>query len=247
MPVAALLFVLAAPPPADTIRVEVGSPAVDGRVYRPHRARVRIYQGSTDSKPVNEWTNELAIGDSAGRAVMRWTTLGQFDPVTGKPGYELLQTYDHRTMAPLGWSLTNKAGARIRLSLDGNRLRGTRRTAADTTTRQVDETIGRLGFVASASDLVPLAVGLKEGRVIIAPVWGPNMATAETRIFSILGRESMRIEGAEVSAWRVEERRESDRALLATWFLTDTSPYMVGGESILPNGQVQKYTEVALP
>ncbi|MDX2058204.1 MAG: hypothetical protein SFV24_10415, partial [Gemmatimonadales bacterium] len=133
------------------------------------------------------------------------------------------------------------------LTIDGNRMRGTRRTAADTTTRAVDQVIPRLGYIASASDLVPLAVGLKTGRVIIAPVWGPNMASAETRIFTIRGQESMDIEGTTWQAWRVEERRESDGVLLATWFLTDRSPYMVGGEGYLPNGQVQRYTEVALP
>jgi len=244
MTIIALALSLAVGVSADTIRLEMGSPAVDGRVYQPHRARVRVFQGDS---LVTEWINELVVGDSAGRAVMRWSTLGQFDKATGKPGYELLQTYDHRTMAPLGYSLTTRAGGRIRLTIDGNRMRGTRRTAADTTTRAVDQVIPRLGYIASASDLVPLAVGLKTGRVIIAPVWGPNMASAETRIFTIRGQESMDIEGTTWQAWRVEERRESDGVLLATWFLTDRSPYMVGGEGYLPNGQVQRYTEVALP
>lgn len=242
---AAVIF-SARPNPTDTVRIEVGAPGVDGRVYQPHRARVRVYQGSTDTPPINEWTNELTIGDSAGRAVMRWTTLGQFD-AAGKPGYELLQTYDHRTLAPLGYSLTSKSGARIRLTIDGNRLRGTRRTAADTTVRQVDTTISRIGFVASASDLVPLAVGLRAGSVVIAPVWGPNMPQAENRIFSTIGQEPVTVEGTTWQAWRVEERRESDKKHLATWFLVDRSPYMVAGESYLPNGQVQKFLEVALP
>lgn len=240
------LLLLAHASTLDTIRIEVGAPEVDGRVYQPHRARVRVFQGSTDGAPVNEWTNELTVGDSAGRKVARWTTLGQFDKSTGEPGYQLRQTYDHRTMAPLGWSLTTRAGVRISLSIDGGRVRGTRKQGTNAPVEQVDEPITRLGFVASASDLVPLAVGLRQGAVIVAPVWGPNLRT-ENRIFSILGQEPMTIEGAAVVAWRVEERRESDGKLMATWFLTDKSPYMVGGESVAPNGQVLKYTEVALP
>jgi hypothetical protein len=45
----------------------------------------------------------------------------------------------------------------------------------------------------------------------------------------------------------VEERRQSDGKLLATWYLLDTSPYMVYGEVPLPNGQTQIMSEVAIP
>lgn len=103
-----------------------------------------------------------------------------------------------------------------------------------------------MGFIASASDLVPPAVGLEAGFVIIAPVWGPNMPAAESRIFSIIGEVPTMVEGTEVQAWKVEERRESDRKLLAIWYLLDRSPYLVDGEVFLPNGQVQKMTEIEL-
>jgi hypothetical protein len=243
------LQVVAGAPAAatDTIRIEVGSPLVDGRVYKPHRARVRVHLESTDTPPTNEWTNELTLGDSAGRPVMRWVTLGQIDSSTGEPGFDLRQTFDLVTMAPYGYALTTRSGARIRLAIDGNRMRGTRRLPNDTTVQQVDQVIPRMGFIASASDLVPPAVGLREGAVIIAPVWGPNMPTAESRIFSVIGRVATMVEGTEWNAWKVEERRETDRTLLAVWYLLDESPYMVAGEVFLPNGQVQKMTEIALP
>lgn len=245
--IALALAVTAMPVQGDTVRLEVGSPAVNGRVYRPHRARVRVHLGSTDTPPIREWTNELTVGDSAGRAIARWVTLGQIDPATGQAGFELRQTFDLVTMAPVGYALTTRNGARVRLAISGNRMRGTRKTPADSVERQVDEAIPRLGFIASASDLVPLAVGLRAGAVYIAPVWGPNMAAAENRIFSVIAQERIVVEGTQVSAWKVEERRESDRALLANWYLTEQSPYMVAGEVFLPNGQVQKMTEIALP
>lgn len=233
--------------PSDTIRIEVGSPLVDGRVYKPHRARVRVHLNSLDTPPTNEWTNELTIGDSAGRQVLHWVTLGQFDPVTREPGFDLRQTFDLRTMAPRGYALTTKSGARIRLAIDGNRVRGTHKAPSDSVERQVDQVVPRMGFIASASDLVPLAVGLREGAVMIAPVWGPNMADAESRIFTVVRQERTMVEGTEWNAWKVEERRESDRTLLAVWYLLDESPYMVAGDVYLANGQVQKMTEIALP
>jgi hypothetical protein len=232
---------------ADTIRIEVGSPLVNGRVYKPHRARVRVHLGSTDTPPTNEWINELTLGDSAGRPIMRWVTLGRIDSATGQAGFDLRQTFDLETMAPYGYALITKQGARVSLAMDGKRMRGTRKLPNDSVPQQVDQAVPRMGFIASASDLVPLAVGMKAGKVIIAPVWGPNMPLAETRIFSIIGKEPTMVEGKEWQAWKVEERRESDRRLMAIWYLLEESPYMVAGEVFLPNGQVQKMTEIALP
>lgn len=233
---------------SDTIRVEVGSPAVNGSVYLPHRARVRVHLNSVDTPPTNEWTNELTVGDSAGRKVMRWVTLGQIDPATGTAGFDLRQTFDLVTMAPLGYLLTTRTGARVSLAIDdGGRVRGTRKLAGSTVVEQVDQLVPRMGFIASASDLVPLAVGMVPGRVIIAPVWGPNMATGESHVFTIVGKVPTMVEGTEWMAWKVEERRESDGKHLSNWYLLDDAPYMVGGEVFLPNGQVQRMTEISLP
>lgn len=233
--------------PADTIRLEVGSPLVNGRVYKPHRARVRVHLGSTDTPPTNEWINELTLGDSAGRPIMRWVTLGQIDSATGKAGFDLRQTFDLETMAPYGYLLRTGRGAHISLAMDGKRMRGTRKLPSDSVPQQVDQAVPRMGFIATASDLVPLAVGMAPGKVVVAPVWGPNMAAAESRIFTIVGKVPTMVEGKEWQAWKVEERRESDRTLLANWYLVEDSPYMVAGEVFLPNGQVQKMTEIALP
>ena len=231
--------------PADTLRIEVGSPAVNGSVYKPHRARVRVHLTSLDTPPTNEWTNDLTIGDSAGRKVMRWVTLGQFDS-TGTPGFDLRQTMDLVTLAPLGYRLKTRTGADVSLAIDGNRMHGTRKRPNAAAAEPVDRTIPRMGFIASASDLVPLAVGLKAGTVFVAPVWGPNMETAESRIFSVIGKERRTVEGTEWQAWKVEERRESDGRLMATWYLVEGSPYMVAGEAYLEDGRVQLFTEVEL-
>lgn len=229
----------------DTTRIEVGSPLVDASWFKPHRARVRVHLNSLDTPPVNEWINELSIGDSAGRQVARWVTLGQFDS-TGTPGFDLRQTFDHTSLALLGYRLQTRAGADISLAVDGNRLHGTRKTSAASAMEQVDQMIPRMGFIASASDLVPLAMKFETGQVVVAPLWGPSMATAESRIFHTVGKEDITVEGKPWNAWKVEEYRESDRRLMATWFLVEQSPYMVAGEVYLQNGNVQKFTEVEL-
>jgi hypothetical protein len=238
-------------PPAaspDTIRLEVGSPEVNGKVYEPHAARVRVRVGEGEGRIVAEWTNELTLGDSAGRPIHRWVTKGtRFSPSGDTVRWEIRQTYDAVTLAPYGYASSSSNGAFARLKLEGRRVHGTRKLQNDSTVQQVDLTLDRPGFIASASDLVPLAVGLSEGKVMTAPVWGPNMARSELRIFSVVGRGPVDVEGTAVTAWKVEERRHADRTLVATWYLTEQSPYMVYGEVTLPNGQVQRMTEVAIP
>jgi hypothetical protein len=232
----------------DTIRLEVGSPRLDGRVYRPHAARVRVRVGDPAAPVSSEWTNELTLGDSAGHEVMRWVTKGNRTLPDGTPvTWELLQTYDARTLKPLGYLSRYSHGQFAQVRIDGNRVTGQRRSAADTTMRPIDVTLDRPGYFAGASDLVPAAVGFKAGTVVIAPVWNPNMTKAEGRIFTILGTARVNVEGTMVEAWKVEERREADRVLLATWYLLDKSPYMVYGEAVLPDGRIQYMSEVEIP
>lgn len=232
---------------SDTLRLEVGSPEVDGRVFPVHRARNRVYvEGSAE--PVVTWTNELSLGDSAGVPVMRWVTRGEPGPAaTGGQRWELLQTYNARTLAPMAYSSTSSSGAYMHLTIDGMRVRGVKRgPSADAVEEPVDQTLERLGFMASASDLVPMAVGLRAGSVMIAPVWGPNMPAAEDRVFTVLDQETVSVEGVDVLAWRVEERFAETGSLYATWWLTEASPYMVLAEVVQSNGQVRRITGVPL-
>ena len=234
--------------PPDTIRVDIGSPLVDGRVYKPHAARVRVWVGPGEGRMRAEWTNVLTVGDSAGKQVHRWVTRGtSLTPAGDSVRWDLRQTYDARTLQPYGIVRTSTTGQVSAYRIDGQRVTGTARANATAPTQTVNYEIERPGYVASASDLVPLAVGLREGAVILAPIWGPGMGTkSEMRVFTVLGKTDVNVEGTVVNAWKVEERRRDDGALLATWWLLDKSPYMVYGEVPLPDGTVQRMTEVEI-
>jgi hypothetical protein len=232
----------------DTLRLEVGAREVNGGVYAPHAARVRVYVGPGAGRMRAEWINVLTLGDSAGRRVMRWVTTGTQYPLNGEPvQWELRQTYDAKTLAPYGIARTASTGLVTSLRIDGTRVTGSRRTSSTATEEEISYEIDRPGFVASASDLVPLAAGLREGRVIIAPIWGPPMTASETRVFTVIGKVDVDVEGTSVNAWKVEERKQADSRLLATWYLVEKSPYMVYGEVPLPDGSVQRMTEVEIP
>jgi hypothetical protein len=230
----------------DTIRLTVGSPQVDARIYKPHVARVRVYRGPAGSAPVSEWTNELTVGDSAGIAVHRWVTRGTSTRNGAPFTWELKQTFDARTLAYYGYQRTSSLGDAAQLVINGNTVKGTRRTAQDTTTIAVDQVVEHgAGFAAGASDLVPLAVGLKAGRVIWAPVWSPGQAESRMRIFSVIGKVTVDVEGTKVESWKVEERFP-DGKLYANWYLVEQIPYMVYGEVVLPDGSMQRMTEVTI-
>ena len=238
------LSATAVPAAGDTLRLEVGSPEVDARRFAPHAARVRVYVGGDTL--VAEWTNELTVGDSAGRPVHRWVTKGTQYPGHGAPvTWELRQTFDAVTLAPLGYARSGSNGAAASLAVEGGRVHGTRTTPARGEER-IDHAIDRPGFMAAASDLVPLAVGLREGLVVTAPVWSPPMTTVERRVFTVLGKTDVDVEGARVRAWKVEERRDPERTLVATWYLVDDIPYMVYGEVPLPDGRIRRMTEVTI-
>jgi uncharacterized protein (TIGR02246 family) len=236
-------------PASDTIRVEIGSPLVDGRVYKPHAARVRVWVGPGEGRMRAEWTNVLTVGDSAGKAVHRWVTTGtQLSPAGDTVRWQLRQTYDARTLQPYGIARTASTGQMSSFRIDGRSVTGTTRANANAPVQNVSYEIERPGYVASASDLVPLAVGMREGAVILAPIWGPGMqAKSEMRVFTVIGKVDVNVEGTMVNAWKVEERKQDDRRLLATWWLLDKSPYMVYGEVPLPDGTVQRMTEIEIP
>jgi hypothetical protein len=231
----------------DTIFAEVGHPAIDARFMKPHAARVRIYRGDS---LVSQWLNELTLGDSAGRRIMRWVTTGEPVPLLpNRPTSVLRQTYDARTLAPLGYWTRGSGGGEMRVAIDGKSVKGSRRTPQDTMTNiPIDAAVPRLGFFSGASDLVPIATGLKKGTVMVAPVWSPgNPAVTQDRVFTVIGDTTVTVEGTAVRSVKVEERRRENGSLYANWYLLLESPYMVYGEVPLPDGRVQRMTEVEAP
>lgn len=125
----------------DTIRIDVGARGVNGLVYQPHAARVKVYVDDVTKPAVAEWTNELTLGDSAGRRVMRWVTKGARTLPNGNiVNWELRQTYDAKSMAPLGYASTSSAGGYSSLVIDGLKVRG-KKKAPTTAEEVVDMTL----------------------------------------------------------------------------------------------------------
>lgn len=217
-------------------------------MYDEHKARVLVHRPG-DTTASSEWTNTLTFGDSAGRPVQRWVSAGVQRPRQGEPvNWEIYQNYDRETLAPYGYHFKSSRGAEVRLTIDGRRVRGTKRASANAPVEPVDITLPAPAFMQNASDLIPLAAGLREGLVMTAPMWHPQTNEFKIRAFVVLPKRNIDVEGKTWLAWPVEEREvDGERKLLATWYLVEEKPYMIAGEVPLPSGGVQRMTEVLVP
>lgn len=223
------------------LTIEVGSPEVDGRMYPPHRARNRVYPPGATT-PSTTWTNELTHGDSAGVPVHRWVTLG-----TQPSGatWELRQTYNARTLAPMTYAFRGSSGGQKVLFIQGTRVTGWTQAPNNGARNEIDWSLPRLGFMSNASDLVPPAVGMRAGSVISLPIWGVDSIAPVQHQFRVLDQVTVDVEGERILAWKIEERVEATGELEATWYMIDRSPYMVLAEIPTPNG-IQRITGVDL-
>jgi len=236
---------------ADTLRIGVGSPSVNASFMEPHKARVVVERQVGNSwEVVSEWINELTVGDSAGRKVQRWVTSGTRQQPNGNPiKWTIYQTYYHVSLAPYGYYYTSSAGADIRLTMEGNRVRGTRKTPSDAAAVPVDVTLSEPAWMAGASDLPPVAAGLSEGKIMVMPMWAPSMQQVEQRIFTVTGKKSIKVQDRNWDSWVVEERaqRGGTMLLLSTWYMTEKAPYMVYAEQVSADGTKQRFTEYIIP
>lgn len=238
-----------APAPSDTLRLEVGAREIDLSGMLPHDARViveRLVDGTW--QPIAEWTNHLTVGDSAGRRVHRWITRGRRPGTAAGPAaWELFQTFDARSIAPLALRRTTSEGVEVVVTFDGPRVRGSRRDGAGAVT-PLDLRLSRAAYPAAASDLVPMGLPLRPGLVLTAPVWQLGMSDAETRVFTVIDRRPTPVAGRTWDAWAVEEHalRDGRAVLIGTWYLVEEPPYMVYAEVVGPGGARQRMTEVLI-
>lgn len=231
-----------ASPARDTVRLEVGSPAVKGTFYPEHRGittSLRIEAGRTDT--AGRWLNVLVIGDSAGIPVHRWHTGGTTRGPDGRPvRFDLWQTFDARTLALYGYHLQSGSGNLLRLTIDGRRVRGIHRPRADAPERAVDLTLPRAGFVAGAVDLIPQAVGLREGLVLTIPVWSPPADSVVTQVWAVRRRTTVEFEGRQVPGWEMEHYSTGGQRQGTIW-LIDEPPYMARWDVATGGGRITRY------
>lgn len=224
---------------ADTTRVEVGSPLVNGTFYVSHTGlvtMVRMSSGSTDT--IGRWTNELIMGDSAGRPIHRWYTTGWTRGSDGTTTrFDLWQTFDARTLALHTYRLRSGKGTDVRLTIEATRVRGSYRAHADSQPRNVDIMLRHAGFVAGAADLVPPAMGLREGLVIVMPVWNPPADSVETQIWTIDRRRQKEFEGRSLEAWEGAQHDADGKRIGSIWFV-NAPPYMVRWDFVASDGGV---------
>lgn len=241
---AAGVALLAAPPAAaqtgDTLHLAVGSPQVNGAIYRPHKGRVvRLVIDGARVDTTADWLNTLVIGDSAGRTVHRWHTGGWSQGPSGtRNRFDLWSTFDGRTLALLGWRFEGGSGFRASLAIDGAAVKGTVKPPAAAEPNAVDFTLPEAGFASGAADLIPYAVGLRDGLTMTLPLWTPPGQKMERQIWTVVGREPFAYEGRRVPSWVMDHFTPGNpKAQGRIWFI-DEPPYVVRWELYQQDGKV---------
>lgn len=236
-------------PDTDTLRLRVGMPEVQGQMFVLHAGKV-VVERDTDqgTEVVTQWTNHLAFGDSASRPVMRWITRGSTRRPDGTTGnYVLRQTMDRETLAPYGYDLESSSGTQIKLRINGRQVEGWRKGPQDTARTMVNLQLSEPPFMAGAWDLIVVAATMKEGLVMVMPVWQPGMADIELRSYTITGTKDVKAGDQNWNAFVVEERKLSDPTLMGTWYLVNDPPYMVYAEVTGPDGRPRRMIETSIP
>lgn len=230
----------AVPVRPDTIRVEVGGAQVDGRYYPAHIGHNRVIQvGGPVPDTSAQWINTLTIGDSAGMAVHRWHTGGTSRTQAGVAyRLDIWQTFDARTQELYDYHLRNSLGGETRFTVRNGRVLGTQRFA-NGTVNPLEFTLPRRGFPSGAADLIPPAVvgGLREGLVIVMPVWNVPSQNVVEQTWTVVRRTNVALGGRDVPAWELDIFNAAGVQTGKIW-LAEASPYMVRWDVMNAQGLV---------
>jgi hypothetical protein len=224
---------------ADTLCVAVGSEMISGLELPVHGSKIDRFQLDPGQAPRNiGWiTNVMSIGDTAGRPVFRFITEGEARQPNGQANrYTLYTTFDRKTTALLGYFISGSLGREVRLTLDGNRVRGTIRPSADAAVQPVDVTLSRPGFLGSSMDIQLALLPLRPGLTIELPVWMPGMTDAESRWYVVVSQGTAKMGGKTVDAWVTEEWNADRSRKLSTMNVIKSAPFMEWQEFDQPSG-----------
>lgn len=229
-----------------TLRVAVGSELISGFSLPVHGSRIERYQvdPGKDPRHVGWITNLMTIGDTAGRAVFRFRTDGEGPGAGGATNsYTMFTTFDRKTTALLGYSYKGSLGREVKLSLDGDRVRGTIKLPTDSVAKGVDVTLTRPGFLGSSMDIQLALLPLRPGLVIEMPVWAPGAPDVESRWYVVASKGTAKMGGKTVEAWVTEEWSADRSRKLSTLNVITIAPFMEWQEVEQPSGAKTRLTQ----
>jgi hypothetical protein len=230
-------------------RVEPGSPLVRGHEIALHDSRIEIHDVTAQGRQYVGWlTNEMAYGDSAGAAVIRFVTISETRAPDGPVSrYTLRQTFDRATLAPRGFAYVTDDGEEYVVAIDGARVRGVRRPSRWAPPDSVDVRLTQPFYMAGAIDLVLGLLPLRAGARFVLPVWSPVMPAAEKRVYVVREKTRARVGGRDVDGWLVDELPPRGGRRLSTMVVLTVPPYMEYWELPQPSGAVRRWTQELVP
>jgi hypothetical protein len=251
LPAALLLFVSAgqnAPgvprvgTTSDTVDVPVGSPVLDTKSMQAFATHLLVHQIANGSETLmQEATNTIVFGDSAGRPVIRVGSVGEGMTPAGKAALSSHFTFDRKTLALVAMQNTTPRGD-LSVAVNGLSIEVTVPTPGGP--QRMSMQLSAPAFFAQWSDYVVEELPKRQGTVYRVRLWRPAMqpgaaphVVEETHLYTIAGREDIEVLGKlHRKAWVIEDRVVGQPGLAGRMWVIDNAPKLVRWVVVGPGG-----------
>jgi hypothetical protein len=226
----------------DTVDVAVGSPLLDTKGMTAFVTHLQVHQIADGKETlVQEATNTIAFGDSAGTPVARVSSIGHAQTPAGMASVNSFFTFDRRT---LGLLSTRTITPRGDLAARANGLNVEFSLPTPSGPQSANLTLSAPAFYAPWSDYIVEELPRREGTVYRVRLWRPSFVPGsppklleETHLYTVTGRENLEVLGKSVSrAWVVEDRIAGQAELAGKMWIVDAPPKLVRWMISGPNG-----------
>jgi hypothetical protein len=225
---------------SDPISLPVGSPLVDGRVYKAHEATA-MRSLTRDGAIVRSirYTNYTYMTRWKGKDVC---------VVESKPSAETADTafyektvLDARTMAILHREERDGTGRLMTADVDGARVTGQYRAKASDPIQPLDFTLEVASYYSPFVDAAIGATHLQAGQSWRVPTFSftPGHQKTSWEVYRITAREPAGGAGGASPAWVVENA--ADAPVHSKMWITDDAPYLPRVETRLPDGAIARF------
>lgn len=229
---------------ADTVTLNVGSPLVDGRMYKPHSAAVTTSLVRNDTVlQSRKFTISLHV--TTRNAIPAFQVLYDYPDDPSAKSEVIL---DLRTLALVHLDDRDSRGRVLVADVDGRHVTGEFRAAQDSAVEHLDFTLDVPSYYFPFLDAGINATTLvRAERAFTLPTFGFASSDRRTdwHTYRVAARDTLRVRGRRLDAWVIEENWHGRYATRKIW-ITKELPYLPLVETHYPDGSVLRYEATLL-
>lgn len=229
----------------DTITVPSGSPLVDGRYLVPHRALyvTTVSRGDSIVSRISFELKKRLIG-AGESASFRLEGIGT--PDSRDPEARFFTILRHRTLETVHREERDGTGRALIVDIEPRGASGYVSPPRDSGNGAFQFALAAPSFHSAFVDAVLNGLELRAGLTIRIPVVNVAQRRGEWRVFHVVRRDSMLVNGHIARAWVVDEEPAGEIVARRFWLIREP-PFFPLDESRLRNGDVRRIQQSLLP